>query len=45
MDTNPEEAFEALTVTLLNTLISNNNGNLLIIVVIQRRLTIIKPKR
>ena len=44
VDTNPEEALEALQVTLLATLISNN-GNLLIIVVIQRRLAILKPKR
>ena len=42
---NPEEALEALTVTLLATLISNNKSSPLIIVVIQRRLTILKPKR
>ena len=41
---NPEEALEALTVTLLATLISNKKSSPLIIVVIQRRLTILKPK-
>ena len=46
MDTNPEEALEALTVALLTTsLIGSKKSSPLIIVVIQRRLTILKPKR